>query len=86
MFFHSDGSQDILQYLLVLSTFLIILFLCCTFHCYLCRRIRRKRRYNDHFEPLDYPSSTLQFVRFSHGRREPKITAARLDNLFNTQK
>ncbi|KAK6060853.1 hypothetical protein COOONC_01490 [Cooperia oncophora] len=38
---------------------------------------------HNHFEPFDYPSSTLQFVRFNHGKREPKLSATLFENPYN---
>ncbi|XGW14653.1 hypothetical protein V3C99_000714 [Haemonchus contortus] len=81
MFFQSDGGEHILQYLTVLTAFLVILFLCCILQCYICQRFRRRRgRYNG---PFDYPSSTLQFVRFNYGKREPKLSATLFENPYN---
>ncbi|KAK5970687.1 hypothetical protein GCK32_013527, partial [Trichostrongylus colubriformis] len=79
-----DGSHNLLQYFTVLTAFLVILFLCCMLQCYMCQRFRRRRgRYDGHFEPFDYPSSTLQFVRFNHDKREAKLSAKLFENQHN---
>ncbi|ETN80501.1 hypothetical protein RB195_011387 [Necator americanus] len=79
MFFQTEATREISHYVIGIATFGILLLLCCILQCCICRRLRRKRRYDEHFEPLHYPSSTLQFVRFSHNRREPKMGTTKLD-------
>ncbi|EYC40947.1 hypothetical protein Y032_0588g354 [Ancylostoma ceylanicum] len=86
MFFQTEGDRETTHYVIGVTTFAALLLLCCTVQCYVCRRLRRKRRYDEHFQPLHYPSSTLQFVRFSHNRREPKMGTTRLDIPCGDQK
>ncbi|KHJ78709.1 hypothetical protein OESDEN_21668, partial [Oesophagostomum dentatum] len=81
-----EGYGETTHYVIGIAIFAALLLLCCTLQCCICRRMRRKRRYDEHFEPLHYPSSTLQFVRFSHNRREPKMGITRRDIPCNDQK
>ncbi|CAJ0597215.1 unnamed protein product, partial [Cylicocyclus nassatus] len=87
MFFQTEGNRALFHYIIGITSFVVLLLFCCTLQCFVCRRLRRKRRYDENFEPLHYPSSTLQFVRFSHNRREQqKMNATTFDIPCNDQK
>lgn len=56
-------DRESTRYVIGVTTLAALLLICCTLHCYICRRLRKKRRYDEVAQRILVDSSFLLHLR-----------------------